>query len=153
MNCKYCHGLTLEKLASPEGYLHSPSRSSLIRSAQRCPFCSILFRKDRSRHSSQLKLSIEPFSHSDPRMCLKLSHLGKNSQDQLAFFLYTSQGDSIWVTHKEKNTKPDQVTPQLKSMLPQRGIFRIHGQRRLSNWPPIGSRSVKMIMHAQLISR
>jgi hypothetical protein len=95
LNCKHCRGLTLEKLAAPGGYLHAPSRSSLVRSAQKCSFCSLLFRKDRSRHSSQLRLSIEPFSHEDPQICLKISHLADKTiaiQNPLAFFLYTSQG-------------------------------------------------------------
>jgi hypothetical protein len=101
LNCKHCRGLSLEKLAAPGGYLHAPSRSSLVRSAQKCSFCSLLFRKDRSRHNSQLRLSIGPFSDEDSQICLKISHLANNTyfannknavQNPLAFFLYTSPG-------------------------------------------------------------
>jgi hypothetical protein len=99
LKCKHCRGLTLEKLAEPKGYLHAPSRSSLVRSAQRCRLCSLLFRKDRSRHNSQLRLSIEPFSDEDPQICLKISHLNNTTADgtQLAFFLYTPLGISCHI--------------------------------------------------------
>lgn len=94
MNCKHCQNITLESLAAPEGYLHAPSRSSLVRSAQKCRLCSLLFRKDRSRHNSQLRLALEPFSEEDQQICLKIGHLGNDAltRNQLAFFLYTSLG-------------------------------------------------------------
>ncbi|KIW01067.1 uncharacterized protein PV09_07359 [Verruconis gallopava] len=95
-HCKYCRHITLEKLASPEGYLHAPSRSSLVRSAQRCRLCSLLFRKDRSRQASQLCLSLAPFSEDDPQVVLNISHVGAaepSRNARLSLFLYTDAGD------------------------------------------------------------
>jgi len=92
VDCKYCYRLSLDNLAA--GYLHAPSRSSLVRSAQKCRLCSLLFRKDRSRHSSQLRLRLEAFSEDDPQLCLRVAHLNNNALvgHQLSFFLYTSPG-------------------------------------------------------------
>lgn len=96
VNCKYCRGINLENLTAENGYLHAPSRSSLVRSAQKCRLCSLLFRKDRSRHSSQLRLKLEAFSDDDPQVCLRVTHLNNNALvgHQLSFFLYTSPGMS-----------------------------------------------------------
>ena len=92
-HCKYCRGITLAGLQ--DGYRHAPSRASLVRSAQRCRLCSLLFRKDRSRHSSQLMLRLEPFSKNDPQICLRILHVGGDAvvQQQLSLFLFTSTGD------------------------------------------------------------
>jgi hypothetical protein len=92
--CKYCHGINLENLTAEDGYLHAPSRSSLVRSAQKCRLCSLLFRKDRSRHSSQLRLKLEAFSDDDPQICLRVTHLNKKALvgHRLSFFLYTLPG-------------------------------------------------------------
>jgi hypothetical protein len=94
VHCKYCRGINLENLTDENGYLHAPSRSSLVRSAQKCRLCKLLFRKDRSRHSSQLRLKLEAFSDDDPQVCLRVTHLNKNALvgHQLSFFLYTSPG-------------------------------------------------------------
>jgi hypothetical protein len=93
-HCKYCSNLTLETLS--QGYLHAPKRSSLVSSAQTCRFCSLLFRKDRSRDGGQLYLKLEPFSGHDRQLCLRISHLQneKNGQltEPLSFFLHTSLG-------------------------------------------------------------
>ena len=48
-SCRYCRGITLEALAQPGGYKHASNRASLVRSAQKCKLCSLLFRRDRSR--------------------------------------------------------------------------------------------------------
>ncbi|KAF2433249.1 HET-domain-containing protein [Tothia fuscella] len=101
-NCKHCRDITLERLAAPGGYLHAPSRSSLVRSAQKCGLCSLLFRKDRSRRNSQIFLALEPFSDDDPQMCLKIGHMSTSNdtpvRNQLAFFLYTSLEDPAAVS-------------------------------------------------------
>jgi hypothetical protein len=91
-NCKYCRGITLESLSN--GYLHAPNRTALVRGAQKCRFCSLLFRKDRSRDNGQLLLKLGPYSIDDNQICLKLSHIESGSQprEQLSFFLYTSLG-------------------------------------------------------------
>ena len=92
-NCKHCRGITLQRLA--DGYRHAPSRASLVRSAQKCKLCSLLFRKDRSRESSQILLRLEPFSVDDPQICLRVSHVDDDAsmQQQLSLFLFTSPGD------------------------------------------------------------
>ena len=102
--CKYCKHITLEKLASKEGYLHAPSRSSLVRSAQKCRLCSLIFRKDRSRQAgSQLRLCLQQFSEEDPQIVLTISHvLGEGRRvgnHQLSLFLYTQEGWNILPTH------------------------------------------------------
>lgn len=91
-NCKYCRGITLETLSN--GYLHAPNRTALVRGAQKCRFCSLLFRKDRSRDNGQLLLKLGPYSIDDNQICLKLSHIepGAQPREQLSFFLYTSLG-------------------------------------------------------------
>jgi len=98
-NCKYCRGITLESLSN--GYLHAPNRAALVRSAQKCRFCSLLFRKDRSRSDGQLFLKLEPYSDDDSQICLKLSHIEPGSQpkEQLSFFLYTSLGTVFLYDH------------------------------------------------------
>jgi hypothetical protein len=96
--CKYCSKITLERLADENGYLHAPSRSSLVRSAQRCRLCSLLFRKDRSRQSaSQLRLSLDKFSDDDPQIVLNISHVNAekpSTKGPIPLFLYTNQGMS-----------------------------------------------------------
>lgn len=99
-SCKYCCNITLEKLASKEGYLHAPSRTSLVRSAQKCKLCSLLFRKDRSRRAStQLRLSLQEFSEDDPQIVLTISHVvdeeKRASNAQLSLFLYTQTGQKL----------------------------------------------------------
>ena len=98
-SCKYCRGVTLESLSN--GYLHAPNRAALVRSTQKCRFCSLLFRKDRSRDNGQLFLKLGPYNNHDNQICLKLSHLGPGSQpeEQLSFFLYTSLGMFIFPLH------------------------------------------------------
>lgn len=94
-DCRYCRGISLETLSN--GYPHAPNRASLVRSAQKCRFCSLLFRKDRSRNGEQLFLKLEPFSNDDPQVCLRISHLHSDnhngaSAEPISFFLYTSLG-------------------------------------------------------------
>ena len=93
--CRYCKGINLEALSIPGGYKHASNRASLVRSAQKCRLCSLLFRRDRTRHSSALYLSLEPFSDDDPQMCLRVSYgEGKGQKrSDLAFFMFTSEGN------------------------------------------------------------
>lgn len=101
--CKYCAQLTLHSLCN--GYLHATTRASLVRTAQTCRFCSLLFRKDRSRHGGQLLLKLAPFSDDDGQLCLSISHVqqeqghgkAKNgtagtAMETVAFLVYTLLG-------------------------------------------------------------
>jgi len=98
-DCKYCCNITLETLSN--GLLHAPDRNSLVRSAQKCRFCSVLFRRDRSGNGGQLFLKLEPFSVDDPQLCLRISHGHSEShgekQIEPTFFVYTSLGTLLRV--------------------------------------------------------
>jgi hypothetical protein len=91
-SCRHCRGITLEALARPGGYRHASNRASLVRSAQRCRLCSLLFRRDRSRSTSPLYLSLECSDEEDePVVSLRVSHGGDGEKD-LVFFLFTAKG-------------------------------------------------------------
>ncbi|KAF2400151.1 HET-domain-containing protein [Trichodelitschia bisporula] len=86
--CRFCSGLSLDALASRAGYLHAYSRSSLVRSAQTCRLCSLLFRKDRSRRSAQLRLSL---ARENGQTCLRVEHVG--GKHRISLSLYTLEGN------------------------------------------------------------
>jgi hypothetical protein len=100
--CRYCSGISLESLTKPGGYRHASNRASLVRSAQKCRLCSLLFRKDRTRHTVPLYLSLEQSDGAEAdevgQVCLKVRHGPASHQqdeeegDGLTFFLYTSAG-------------------------------------------------------------
>ena len=96
--CRHCRGITLEALARPGGgYRHASNRASLVRTAQKCRLCSLLFRRDRSRdNNSPLYLSLDVSGdEDDPVVGLRVSHSrdGGGEKD-LVFFLFTSKGRS-----------------------------------------------------------
>jgi hypothetical protein len=88
-DCRYCRGITLEKLSAPGGYRHASSRASLIRSAQKCKLCSFLFRRDRTRHASALWLSLDRVGDDDGVVCMSVGH---DSKTDFNIFLYTLEG-------------------------------------------------------------
>jgi hypothetical protein len=100
--CRYCSGISLESLTKPGGYRHASNRASLVRSAQKCRLCSLLFRKDRTRHTTPLYLSLEQTDGAESdevgQVCLRVRHGPASHQqneeegDGLTFFLYTSAG-------------------------------------------------------------
>lgn len=94
-DCRYCKGISLQALSAPGGYKHASNRASLVRSAQKCRLCSLLFRRDRTRHSSALYLALEQFSDEDPQICLRVSYGDEDSRQKsdLAFFMFTSRGN------------------------------------------------------------
>jgi hypothetical protein len=92
-SCRYCRGITLEALARPGGYKHASNRASLVRSAQKCKLCSLLFRRDRSRDASPLYLSLDVSDDEDePVVSLRVSHGRDGGEKDLVFFLFTSKG-------------------------------------------------------------
>jgi hypothetical protein len=96
-SCKYCKGISLESLSQAGGYRHASSRSSLVRSAQKCKLCSLIFRKDRAKkHNEPLYLALDTFGgDDDEQVCLRVSHgriVEETSESDLVFFLYTSPG-------------------------------------------------------------
>src|SRR4051794_33760268 len=92
--CKWCRDINLNLLSAPTGFPHAPNRNRLMRSAQRCRLCSLLFRKDRSRRDSLLRLKLERHGDVDPQLCLKFAHDGEpgGRKFKLAFFVFTNEG-------------------------------------------------------------
>ena len=95
-NCRYCKNISLETLSQPGGYRHASSRSSLVRSAQKCKLCSLIFRRDRTKNlNDPLYLSLHAVDADETQqICLKISH-GKvrdSEENDIIFFLYTFPG-------------------------------------------------------------
>lgn len=85
-DCKYCRNLTLRALGSPSGYVHAPSRKSLVRSAQTCRLCSLIFRKDRLGRGIGIRergliLKFEKDEEGEVSLCI--SHVGDEDEDEL----------------------------------------------------------------------
>src|ERR1700760_2823243 len=98
-NCRYCKGISLESLSQPGGYRHASNRASLVRSAQKCKLCSLIFRRDRAKkHNEPIYLALDTFGGDDAeQVCLKVSHgrvVAEADESDLIFFLYTSPGES-----------------------------------------------------------
>lgn len=94
-DCRYCRGISLESLCVPGGYKHASNRASLVRSAQKCRLCSLLFRRERSRHgiNEPLYLTLEPFAEDSTQSCLRVRHGERDeSRSELTFFLFTTIG-------------------------------------------------------------
>lgn len=119
-NCRYCSGITLSSLSKPGGYRHASNRASLVRSAQKCRFCSLLFRRDRTRHTVPLYLSLEQSNASEAdevgQVCLRVRHGNdedpgaKAESDGVMFFLYTEPGDpagDFGITVKRELSRTD----------------------------------------------
>jgi hypothetical protein len=61
--------------------------------------CSLLFRRDRTRHANALYLKLEALGEEGAeQMCLRVTHgkpttgAGKEDEKQLTFFLFTKPG-------------------------------------------------------------
>jgi hypothetical protein len=98
-NCRYCKGISLESLSQPGGYRHASNRASLVRSAQKCKLCSLIFRRDRAKkHNEPIYLALDTFGGDDAeQVCLRVSHgrvVAEADESDLIFFLYTSPGES-----------------------------------------------------------
>lgn len=92
--CRYCKGINLDSLSTPGGFRHASNRASLVRTAQKCRFCSLLFRRDRTRHSDAIFLALERRGDDgEEQICLSVRHgSGQIDANQLTFFLFTKQG-------------------------------------------------------------
>ena len=98
-NCRYCKGISLETLSQAGGYRHASNRASLVRSAQKCRLCSLIFRRDRAKKQNEpIYLALDTFGGDDAeQVCLKVSHgrvVAEADESDLIFFLYTSPGES-----------------------------------------------------------
>jgi hypothetical protein len=92
--CRYCRGISLESLSQPGGYKHASNRASLVRSAQKCKFCSLLFRKDRTKkQNTPLYLTLDTYDVDENyQICLKVFHGDEAEESDIVFFLYTIPG-------------------------------------------------------------
>jgi hypothetical protein len=92
--CRYCKGISLKSLSEPGGYRHASNRASLVRSAQKCKFCSLLFRKDRTKkQNTPLYLALDTLDvDENNQLCLKVFHGEDGEESDIVFFLFTIPG-------------------------------------------------------------